>query len=250
MNLLIVEDEMLVAHHIEQRLQMAGFHIVGIVDNGNDCFEQMEQNEVDLIILDINLQGKEDGIQIGKKIIEKYKKPIIYVTAQMDKATLNKALATHPAAYITKPFKDQDLLIAVELALENYKKQLESAPASSAESSSTESASNEYYVLTDSVFIKNRSRFERVPFSKITWLEASGNYTYLVTTEHRIILSANISTVCERLNYPALQRVHRSYVVNLQHVTGFDESHVFIGTHEIPLSKNYREEFIKHIHTL
>lgn len=248
MNLLIVEDEMLVAHHIAQRLEVAGFKVPAIVDNAQDCFEQMERGEIDLVILDINLQGKEDGIQIGKKIIDKYKKPIIYVTAQMDKATLNKALATHPAAYITKPFKDQDLLIAVELALENYKNQM--ATTSSADTSTPDGASNEYYVLTDSIFIKNRNRFERVPFSKITWLEASGNYTYLVTTEQRIILSANISTVCERLNYPALQRVHRSYVVNLQHVTGFDDSHVFIGNHEIPLSKNYREEFIKHIHTL
>ncbi|MCS6905914.1 MAG: response regulator [Bacteroidia bacterium] len=249
MNLLVVEDEMLVAHHIAQRLEMAGFKVPAIVDNAQDCYEQMEKEDIDLVILDINLQGKEDGIQIGKKIIEKYKKPIIYVTAQMDKTTLNKALATHPAAYITKPFKDQDLLIAVELALENYKNQLANAPAA-AEGSTSEGATNEYYVLTDSIFIKNRSRFERVPFSKITWLEASGNYTYLVTTEQRIILSANISTVCERLNYPALQRVHRSYVVNLQHVTGFDDSHVFVGNHEIPLSKNYREEFIKHIHTL
>ncbi len=121
--ILIVEDESIVAMGLKQDLKKIGYNVVGIAPSGRQAIKQAEKQDPDLILMDIKLKGKMDGIQAAKKILEQYDMPIIYLTAYGDDKTLQRAKITEPYGYIIKPYKERDLKVSLEMAL--YKKQME-----------------------------------------------------------------------------------------------------------------------------
>lgn len=103
--ILIVEDEMIIAANISLQLTGLGYEITGIIPRGEEVLTHVKQNQPDLILLDINLKGDLDGIEIAELLQKDYKIPIIYLTANADEASFNRAKATHPYGFISKPFK-------------------------------------------------------------------------------------------------------------------------------------------------
>lgn len=121
--ILIVEDESIVSMGLKQDLKKIGINVSGIASTGKQAIKQAEKTNPDLILMDIKLKGKMDGIQAAEKIVEKYDIPIIYLTAYGDNKTLQRAKITEPYGYIIKPYKERDLKVSIEMAL--YKKQIE-----------------------------------------------------------------------------------------------------------------------------
>jgi diguanylate cyclase (GGDEF)-like protein/PAS domain S-box-containing protein len=122
-NILIVEDESVVAKDIELRLKSLGYKISGISSSGMDAVEKALATRPDLILMDIMLKNGVDGISAAEKIREVYNVPVIYITAFGDKETLSRAKITEPYGFILKPFDERELQINVEIAL--YKHQIE-----------------------------------------------------------------------------------------------------------------------------
>ena len=117
---LIIEDNPLIAADIEQCLNNIDFSVSGIAYNYVDAITQLETNTPDVILMDINLGEKNDGIDIGKIIHDKYAIPFVYLTSNSDRSTIERAKVTRPAGYIIKPFDEKDLLAAIEIAIHNF----------------------------------------------------------------------------------------------------------------------------------
>ena len=116
-NILIVEDESIVAMEIDSYLTQCDYNIVGICTNGDDAYNMAIDSDVDLILMDIFLINS-NGIETAIKIKEKKSDmPIVFLTAYMDEETIDKAVATNPVAYLIKPFNRQALLASIKIAL-------------------------------------------------------------------------------------------------------------------------------------
>ena len=121
-SILIVEDEIIVAMEIESYIQQLGCHVVGIASNAKDAYTLALQKKPDLILMDIYLKGDIDGIEIASKIKSEMDVFIIYLTAFSDTATFERAVATAPSAYLSKPFNRQELFAAIKIAFAQVKK--------------------------------------------------------------------------------------------------------------------------------
>ena len=116
-NILIVEDEAVVAADLAGKLERAGYRSVGIACDGEDAVETAKALVPDLVLMDIRLAGPIDGIKTAERIQAFRNIPIVYLTAHSDMATLRRAAATEPFGYILKPFEERDVTTQIEIAL-------------------------------------------------------------------------------------------------------------------------------------
>jgi len=116
-NILIVEDEAIVAMEIDSYLSTCSYNIIGICSTGDEAYDMAINRDVDLILMDIFLLDS-NGIETALKIKKKKSNiPIIFLTAYMDEETIDKAVATNPIAYLIKPFNRQELLASIKIGL-------------------------------------------------------------------------------------------------------------------------------------
>ncbi|MBD2206714.1 response regulator [Calothrix sp. FACHB-1219] len=118
--ILIVEDEWVIALDIKQHLQKLGYSVCGTANSAAKALELVATTKPDLVLMDIYLQGDKSGIEAADQIRQQFYIPVIFLTAHADEATLAQAIATHPYGYIVKPFEEQDLIIAIQVALANH----------------------------------------------------------------------------------------------------------------------------------
>lgn len=116
-NVLIVEDEGVLAMELTEKLEKLGYHVPGTASSGEKAIELAEMHKPDLILMDIVLDGEMDGIDAANRIRSKLKVPIIYLTAYADDETVKRAKITEPFGYLVKPYSDKELQIAIEMAL-------------------------------------------------------------------------------------------------------------------------------------
>ncbi len=116
-NIFIVEDSFVVVLHLQITLESAGYTILGKSDSGENALALIEKNRPDVVLMDITLAGKLDGIQTAASIKQKFNLPVIYITALTDTETMDRAKATEPYGYLTKPFEDRELFSVIELAI-------------------------------------------------------------------------------------------------------------------------------------
>ncbi|MEO7309357.1 MAG: response regulator transcription factor [Chitinophagaceae bacterium] len=118
--ILIVEDEPLIAEDISSVLQRNDYIISAIVYSKADTFTQLQTNLPDMALLDINLNGGMEGIEIAGAINQQYNIPFVFITSYSDRHTLDKAKQTEPSGYIVKPFNEAGLYSTLEIALYNH----------------------------------------------------------------------------------------------------------------------------------
>jgi PAS domain S-box-containing protein len=115
--ILIVEDESLVADDLEQRLQELGFRPIGIVDTAENAIARAVELRPDLVLMDVHLKGKMDGIEAAVALRQPHDIPVVFLTSHADLETLERAGLSEPFGYLTKPFQERDLLATVKTAL-------------------------------------------------------------------------------------------------------------------------------------
>lgn len=246
-NILIVEDKALIAKNIETILLKAGYAVFGKVSSGEDALTLLEKNQPDIILMDIHLAGKFDGIQTTELLNRMHNIPVIYLTDFHDKKTIDRAKPTRPAAYLVKPFKEKDLLISIELAFYNASEGKEAIPG--AKDMIPEPA----FPLKDRIFIKQNDTLQRIDIAEILWIEADRSYYDIKTKAQSIKMVGNLNVVGRKFMHPLLCRVHRSYIVNLDKITRIRGNRLIIGeagNAEIPIGESYREELSKRIQLL
>lgn len=121
MRILVVEDEAIVARDIQETLISQGYEVPAIASSAEEAIEQATRLRPDLVLMDIVLKGRTDGITAADRIRRDLRIPIIFLTAYSDDAILEKAKATGPAGYIIKPFQERELHTTIEMALYKHK---------------------------------------------------------------------------------------------------------------------------------
>ncbi|MDH5397054.1 MAG: ATP-binding protein [Cyclobacteriaceae bacterium] len=118
--ILIVEDEALIALSLKERLERFGYKVSGIIDRGEDIQSTIETNSPDLILMDINLKGKRDGIETATYIKKTWNIPIVFLTSYTNKSILDRAKQAEPYGYIVKTIDDNNLHITIDVALNKH----------------------------------------------------------------------------------------------------------------------------------
>ena len=136
--ILVVEDERIVATGIRNMLGTLGYSVPAVVDTGEEAIKKAAQMHPDLVLMDIVLKGDMDGIQAAEEIRARFNIPVIYLTAYADEATVQRAKMTAPYGYLLKPFNERELHAAIETAL--YRHMMEREATSSAENQELERA--------------------------------------------------------------------------------------------------------------
>lgn len=116
-NILIVEDESIVALDIKDKVERLGYNVLAVVSSGEKAIEEVKKVQPELVLMDIVLKGEIDGIETARQIREHFDIPIIYLTAHSDTQTLTRAKITGPFGYLVKPFVDSELRKAIETVL-------------------------------------------------------------------------------------------------------------------------------------
>ena len=116
-SILIVEDEPIVAKDIQLSLQRLGYRVPATATSGEEAIRKAGDTRPDLILMDIVLKGKMDGVETARQIQQKQDVPVIYLTAYADHHTLERAKVTSPAGYMLKPYQANELRTTIELAL-------------------------------------------------------------------------------------------------------------------------------------
>ncbi len=266
LQILLVEDEAVLALDLTDTLEAEGYAVVGIARSGARAAELFAQHRVDLLLCDINIQGEYDGIETARRLLAARPVPLIYLTALADQATLARALQTAPAAYLTKPATTAGLRAAIALAMHTFARLVlpaaattppalppglttepEAPGAPDTPGADRDGLTRESILQLDGhVFIKHNYQFVRVPLTDILHLEAENAHTTLVTTTRKYALRIALSAVLERLDFPALVRVHRSHAVNMQRVESFSDTDATVAGTLVPLGRQYKDEFLRH----
>jgi len=122
---LIVEDEAIVAESIASKLRRYGYEVLDTLPSGEEAIEVAEKTRPDVILMDIHLAGKIDGIQAADRISSQYHIPVIFLTAYADEQTISRAKEAGPFGYLVKPFRERDLYITIEMARERSRLEAE-----------------------------------------------------------------------------------------------------------------------------
>src|ERR1700752_2398435 len=195
-HILIVEDELLIAEHMATVLKMAGYTNYSIAISVKEALEAIAKNKPNIVLTDIALGSDKTGIDLGAMLHQEFKIPFIYITSHVSPDILATAKYTHPNAYLVKPFKKEDLLVAIELAL--FSSEL-----------NTKANDNE------TLLVKDGHALARIPYAEILWLQAEGNYTLLYTSNNKKRLVRNLITeLFQQLPGTNFIRIHKSYGVN------------------------------------
>lgn len=242
--ILVVEDEMIIAAKISMQLTSLGYEVTGILPRGEEALLHMEENKPDIVLLDINLKGKIDGIETAVLMQQRNHIPIIYLTANSDEATFNRAKPTRPYAFISKPFKQLDLQRAIELTI--------SRMAANDNEVHTEDKTGEEqpFILSDRIFVRHREKMIKIMVADILYMEADRNYSRIFTQHKEYLLSVTLKTIEEKLSMQLFMRIHRSYIVNITHIDEVADGHLIIAQKPIPLGTGMREQLLQRIKTL
>ncbi len=243
--ILIVEDELLVALDLSKRLDFLGFD-ASTAENGNEALRSFNSLKPDLVLLDINLEGGMDGIETGRRMITINPVPLVFLTSYSDDLTFKRAQELGPSAYLLKPFNERELNLSINLALSNFSKAKNTLEKNKAQ----KNLDDEFYLVTSSIFLRKKTRFQKVAFKDIILIEADGNCTLIHTRTQKFFLSVTMGIILEELHIPEIVRCHRSYAVNINAVDSFEGNRIFIGEQEIPVSKSYKEGLFDRFRTL
>lgn len=241
--ILIVEDEMIIAANLSLQLTNLGYEVCGIIPRGEEALLHIRENPPDIILMDIQLKGEMDGIEVIRSMQREVNIAVIYLTANADDAHFSRAKETHPYAFISKPFKKLDLQRAIELTISQSESsnQLEKPQVVDGQSS---------YVLNEYLFVRNNNKLVKVDIKEIRYIEAERNYCRIYANDKEYLLVMTLKEMDEKLPQNHFIRVHRSFIVNIARIDEIATTHIVIGKTAIPITKVLKDELMKRIQTI
>ena len=185
-------------------------------------------------MLDILLAGEKDGIDIAHYLRKHNNIPFIFLTANSDILTIERAKEVRPPAYIVKPFTKEDLYASIEIALSNHN------------SFSLQSTINiEKINQKESRFIKDGYAFVKLKVSEIIYLKSDHVYVEIVTEKREHLVRSSLNDYLSNFNPDEIMRVHKSYAVNLSYIEIVHADKIIVKGKEVPLGREYHDTLYK-----
>lgn len=220
LRIFIVEDEPIIVATIESMLQKFGYKVLGDADNFDDAIQKIKQTKPDLVLLDVQLDGEKDGVDLAM-VLDEIGIQYMYLTSQTDQYTTAKITQTHPIGYAAKPFTENSLRSNIEIAWNSKKTE-----------------------PTEFLTITVNQDIYKIKQQNILFLQALDNYCYVYYKDEKLLIPKTLKFVSEQLNPQNFRKCHRTYVVNLKKINSISKNSIKILEHEIPLSKAHKNEFL------
>ena len=243
-NILIVEDEFTIAEHLRCILELLGHRVTGVAGRVSEALESLRLDPPDLVLLDVNLRGELDGIDLAARLRAEYHIPFVFLTSQANAATVARAKQTRPYGYLVKPFDEEDIFVALEMAL------AAAATERAAALPAPVMPAEPLTAATDGLFLRDRKQMIKIKFSDLCWLEADGNYTTLHTTSGKHTTCHPLRHVEERLPRADFVRVHKSFIVALHRIAAFDSLGVMVEGEPVPVGRAYHAALMGRLNLL
>lgn len=228
MTCIIVDDEPLAREAVELLVgKTPSLKLLGCCNSANTALTLLEENIVDLVFLDIQMPGI-NGINFAKSIPQK---TLVVFTTAFSEYALN-SYEVDAVDYLIKPIRMERFQKAVDKA-KSYHKLL----------TAHHNETNIQSIADDYIFVKADRRTFKIFFKDILFIAGLKDYVVLHTAERKLMTAMNIKTIHEQLPTKLFVRTSKSYIVNSQHITSFDNNTVYIDKHEIPIGNVYRTFF-------
>ncbi len=232
----VVEDELVIGRTILNTLNELGYSHCGPAINYTEAMEMLEQDKPDLLLLDIQLSGKKDGIDVAYKLNELYRIPFIFLTANSDVETIERAKKVNPHAYIVKPFTKEELFAAIEIAFSNFAGNRSTARAEYADP----------HPAKEYIFVRDGYVFRKIFLKELLYLESDANYVTLhLKSQKKVMVRSTLNDFIAQLDTQTFIRIHRSYSVNIHQVDDVFPTEVSVNGIKIPVGKSYRKYLFK-----
>lgn len=212
--ILLVEDDFL-NRRLSKKVFIENNYSVLEAKNTKEALEILKIETVTCAVLDINLgKDEEDGISLGKQISENFSVPFIYLTAYETVEIIEKAISTSPYSYLTKPFKNSDLIASVEIAIRNFKNTRQQ----------------------QTIIVKDDNYNVVLPIEEINYIESNRNYLLFHTDEKTYKTRSTIKKTMKELPDSIFVQTHRAYIVNKNKIEKYTTKSVVINNNEVPVS--------------
>jgi len=219
--ILLVEDDFL-NRRLSKKVLLENGYAVFEAKNAKEALDILLKEPITLVVLDINLgEDEQDGITLGQEIRDKYSVPFIYLTAYENPEIIGKAVSTSPYSYLTKPFKNSDLIASVEITIRQ----------------SSGIAKRQPFVI-----VKDGEYQVELEIDKINYIESEGNYLLFYTDEKVYKTRSTIKKILSELSDSIFIQTHRAYVVNKKKIEKFSNKSLIIRNASIPISENYLDK--------
>ncbi|MBI3133728.1 MAG: response regulator transcription factor [Bacteroidetes bacterium] len=225
-NILVVEDDLLIAEMLKEMLQDLGYEVPFVARNFDEALQALNDfPNLDLCFLDINLEDVKNGFDVAEQVKSRSRLPIIFLTSYADKMTIGEAVKYQPEAYLVKPFSQTDLYATVEIV--RGKKQVSGQ------------STQPPLVIKDGLLTVKVNRHD------IFWIKSDNIYVELATAQKKYLVRSSLDKFLEQLDDVSFSRTHRSYAVNLQHVKAVNGQYLVVNSEKIPLSRKFRDEILE-----
>jgi DNA-binding LytR/AlgR family response regulator len=206
----ILEDELLIAEHLSELIMEKDYELVFCVDNFKEAKEEVKKG-VDFLMLDIKIAGEQDGIDFANYIKSKLNIPFLFISSNVDEETLQRVIQAKPYGFLSKPFKNIDVEMALDLAMEKF--------IHSPEHSNSKKA----------IFLKDKGSWIKFELDNILYIEASDNYSIIyLSQKSEVLITKNLKYFEENLPSNQFIRINRSNIINKNFVTQFDTKNIYI----------------------
>jgi DNA-binding LytR/AlgR family response regulator len=211
LNVLVVEDEFLVAADIEESLLSLGYRVQNTVASGQAAIDEVEKNLPDVILMDIILKGEMNGIQAATKIQQKHNVPIIYLTANADIGTVEKAKISLPYGYIIKPFTDKELQTNIEIARFKFENDVKSKIESDQFNRFFNRGDDKE---TEQLIVDAIDGLEKINLPDIYFVEQDGDQCLIHLLNDSIVVKGSLVDIEHRLPADSFLRVSKDHIIN------------------------------------
>lgn len=213
--ILILEDINSIEIDVRNRLEELGYHVQKILLSAKDAFESIKKKPPDIVLLDINLEGNKNGIDTAREILEKFNIPVLFLSGETNKKTLNKLAETNAYGFVSKPFQEAVLFANIEMALEKHRSLQKSSPVKKHSSNQTiikESFNNQF------IFIRSDYKLKKLNFKDILFIEALKDYVVINTKDKKYKTHITMKKIMQAIPNDQFIRVHRSYIVRFDKI--------------------------------
>ena len=187
--ILIVEDDPMISESLADIINVLGHEVVGIADNAIKAIELCNENEPDIALLDIQIGGDVDGVELAEMINDEFDIPFIFTTAFADSDTIGRARDKGPFGYLVKPYGVKDLNAAIEVAMAAFQR-LKKA----------EKKGGGGQIIDRNIFLKVDSKLVKVKIDDILYVEAKGDYALFKTKAKGYIVHGTMKKFQQRLH--------------------------------------------------
>lgn len=233
-SVLIIEDEEIWVKSLKLMLAEFGLKVAGTASNAEDALSLFSTASYDLILMDINLNGKTSGLELGRVVNRVYHKPFIFISAN-EGHTLEATIDARPAAYLSKPFHPASLYFAIQNAIRNFDTQ----------DMETWTAGNEH---DTTFFVKHGSKYKKIDWRDVVYLSAGKNYISIFNsvdkTEYyiRSSLQKTLQFIIPKELQGGFVQVNRSEIVQFSYIREVMNNEVKTDFKNFPVSDTYSKE--------